>query len=55
MSQENRHGTAQGWKPGGKIFPKKKAAPIVQESGPRGKGQMNEGEPRWSGDPKPGP
>jgi hypothetical protein len=55
MSQEKRHGSAQGWTPGGKVQPKKKAKPITKAPGPKGKGQPNEGEPRWSGDPKRGP
>jgi len=55
MGTENRHGSAQGRRPGGKVLPKTEDKPRNDKPGPLGKGQPNEGEPRWSGDPKKGP
>lgn len=52
MGADNRHGSAQGRKPGGKVRPKTAEKPKAVDPGPRGQGQMNEGEPRWSGEPK---
>jgi hypothetical protein len=54
MSAEKRYGVNQGRKPPNRVERKPKGEPN-QASGPKGKGQMNEGGPAWSGDPKVGP
>jgi hypothetical protein len=59
MSNKKRRGTIHGRKPGNHVEPKSDAEhnydQLKQESGPKGQGQMNEGGPAWSGDPKVGP
>ena len=54
MADKQRHGSSQGRKPGGKVEPKLEQSNAKKPKGPRGQGQMNEGEPRWSGDPQKG-
>jgi hypothetical protein len=49
---DTRHGSSEGRKTHGKVEPKAQAKPQKPNPGPKGQGQLNEGDARWSGDPK---
>jgi hypothetical protein len=56
MKPEDRgHNRRAAGTPARKLPSKKSAEQAEEARGPKGKGQMNEGGPAWSGDPKIGP